>query len=157
MGIKLQRTFRAIAEQPSEPRLNRVLVDFSASSNSEVRKGFIAANTNNTFIDVLTSRVPQHELWKMYRRYRWVVSLPGNGLDCHRTWEAGYMGANVLVQKDVLPSLHKQKFITQIDPSIILNESDLPEVHVNNVSHNELVSHLQAQFVRPIEAPQARK
>ena len=157
VGIKLQRTFSAIAEQPPEPRLDRVLVDFSASSNSEVRKEFIAANSNNKFVDVLTSRVPQPELWKMYRRYRWVVSMPGNGLDCHRSWEAGYLGANVLVQKDVLPSLHKQKFITQIDPSIILNESDLPEVHIHNVSHNELVSHLQAQFVRPIEALQARK
>lgn len=156
VGIKLQRIFRAIAEQPPEPRLNRVLVDFSASLNSEVRKGFIAANTNNAFVDVLTSRVPQPDLWKMYRRYRWVVSLPGNGLDCHRTWEAGYLGANVLVQKDVLSSLHKQKFITPIDPYISLKESVFEQGVGDDCCYKGLVPELYKKFIKQIVVDQRR-
>jgi hypothetical protein len=30
---------------------------------------------------------------------RWVVSPPGNGVDCHRTWEALYLGATPVVQQ----------------------------------------------------------
>jgi hypothetical protein len=31
------------------------------------------------------------------KRYKWVCSPKGNGADCHRTWEALYMGCIPLV------------------------------------------------------------
>lgn len=154
VGIKLQATFRAIATQPSEPRLDRVLVDFATSSNSNLRKSFITANKDNCFVDILSARISQPELWKMYRRYRWVVSLPGNGLDCHRTWEAGYLGAQVLVPQSVLPDLHNQEFIKKIDPHNRLEKSDLGESGVCTFSHDGMEANLYRSFIAPIKAAQ---
>jgi len=34
--------------------------------------------------------------------HRFVISPPGNGIDCHRTWEALYMGAIPIVKRSVL-------------------------------------------------------
>lgn len=153
-GIKLQRIFRSIATEPSQPRINRALVDFSESANSEMRRAFIAANRSNDLVEIVSRRIPQLELWKMYRRYRWVVSLPGNGLDCHRTWEAGYLGASVLVARGVLPMLHDQKFITQINPDIRLKRSDLGEVGGCSSSCDQIVSDLHRRFIVPIKNAQ---
>ena len=150
MGIKLQRTFRAIAEQPPEPRLDRVLVDFSASSNSEVRKEFISANSNNKFVDVLTSRVPQPELWKMYRRYRWVVSMPGNGLDSHRSWEAVYQGAKVLVPEYLFPDLRDQEFFVRINPYEPIGRDALNVGNKKIVCPKNIANGLKKRFIDPL-------
>ncbi len=48
--------------------------------------------------------------------------MPRNELDDHRTWEAGYLGAKVLVQRDVLPDLYNQNFMVKIDPNESLTE-----------------------------------
>ena len=154
VGIKLQTTFRAMATQLAVPRLDRVLVDFATSSNENLRKSFIKANKDNCFVDILSARISQPELWKMYRRYRWVVSLPGNGLDCHRTWEAGYLGANVLVADGVLQTLHNQKFITQIDPHNRLKKSNLEGGGACSFSSDEIVSDLYRSFIAPIKVSQ---
>ena len=37
------------------------------------------------------------------RNSRFVISPPGNGLDCHRTWEALYFGAIPVVKKGTIP------------------------------------------------------
>ncbi len=148
VGIKLQTTFRAIATQPSEPRLDRVLVDFATSSNSNLRKNFITANKDNCFVDILSARISQPELWKMYRRYRWVVSLPGNGLDCHRTWEAGYLGAKVLVQRDVLPDLYNQNFMVKIDPNESLTEKIFDEYDIKFLTTQDLGNTITKNFIK---------
>ena len=150
VGIKLQNIFRTIANQPTKQRLDRVLVDFSTSSNSGQRKSFIAANKDNCLVDILSARISQPELWKMYRRYRWVVSLPGNGLDCHRTWEAGYLGAKVLVRHDVLPDLYSQKFMVKIDPSESLTEKKLDEYGTNFLTAQDLKNTITKKFIRPL-------
>lgn len=41
-----------------------------------------------------------------YSKYTFVVSTHGNGLDCHRTWEALYLGAMVITKKSSLDSLY---------------------------------------------------
>jgi len=35
-------------------------------------------------------------------RYQFVVSPPGNGIDCHRTWEALYMGSMPIILNSIL-------------------------------------------------------
>ncbi len=150
VGIKLQTKFRAIATQPSEPRLDRVLVDFATSSNSNLRKSFIKANKDNCFVDILSARISQPELWKMYRRYRWVVSLPGNGLDCHRTWEAAYLGAKVLVRQDVLPDLYNKNFMVKIDPNESLTKKIFDEYDINFLTTQDLENTITKNFIKPL-------
>ena len=59
---------------------------------------------------------------------KFVISPPGNGIDCHRTWEALYMGCIPVVIKD----------------NIYKNWSELPILQVNDYS--ELTNELLKEF-----------
>ena len=55
-------------------------------------------NLKNKFRDrenilVIDKRISSYTLHKIYRKTLFVPSPAGNGLDCHRTWEALYLGA----------------------------------------------------------------
>lgn len=69
-------------------------------------------NTNpyrNTIIDKLQSNgvqyrlennIPFEEYVTNMSRHRFVISPPGNGIDCHRTWESLYIGCIPIVIKN---------------------------------------------------------
>lgn len=42
--------------------------------------------------------LPRRELWRRMGSHRWVASVAGAGVDCHRTWEALALGCGVVVQ-----------------------------------------------------------
>jgi hypothetical protein len=48
-------------------------------------------------IHVLQTRISRENLWSnFYCGTKFIISLPGNGLDCHRTYEAAFFGAVVV-------------------------------------------------------------
>jgi hypothetical protein len=61
-------------------------------------------------------KLPRLETWKNQVEYAFVISPHGNGLDCHRTWEALILGCIPIVTKSPLDILYK----------------DLPVLIVNN-------------------------
>jgi len=56
-------------------------------------------------VDSPTGRLPLQSLWRKYGIYEFVMSLPGHGLDCHRTWEALALGATVITIHSPLDDL----------------------------------------------------
>jgi hypothetical protein len=58
-------------------------------------------------IDYQTTKISSEETWKLMSSYKFVVSPHGNGLDCHRTWEAIYLGCIPIVKSSSLDSLFK--------------------------------------------------
>lgn len=54
-----------------------------------------------------SGKLPIKELWKKYTEYRFGLSPPGNGLDCHRTWEMLFFGMIPIVKKSALDPLYK--------------------------------------------------
>ncbi len=50
--------------------------------------------------------LPRSEMWRRRGEYAFVLSPPGNGLDCHRTWEALALGHIVLAPSSSLNSLY---------------------------------------------------
>lgn len=49
-----------------------------------------------------TPRLPYGDYLSNLSKYKYAISPPGNGVDCHRTWEAYYMG--------VIPVLKRSRF-----------------------------------------------
>jgi hypothetical protein len=47
----------------------------------------------------LDKRVKREKLWEIYCQTKFVMSLPGNGVDCHRTYEAAYFGAVIVTNE----------------------------------------------------------
>jgi len=56
-------------------------------------------------VDYESKPVPRRETWDSQSRYAFVVSPHGNGLDCHRTWEALALGCIPIVKTSPLDTL----------------------------------------------------
>ena len=52
---------------------------------------------NSSRMKLLEKRISRENLWShFYCGIKFVMSLPGNGLDCHRTYEAAFFGAVIV-------------------------------------------------------------
>ena len=90
----------------SKKREIKVLAIFKESNNSRERKGL-----TSRFSSVPGSYASDKFQSPMgYKRLllksEFVISPPGNGVDCHRTWEAMYLGCNPVVLKRAWPFAH---------------------------------------------------
>jgi len=61
------------------------------------------------------NKVSIEETWINQSRYSFVISPHGNGLDCHRTWEALILGCIVIVKKSILDPLYKDLPVLIVD------------------------------------------
>jgi hypothetical protein len=73
-------------------------------------------NIDKQLIYYEPNKVRRNESWKNQTKYAFVISPHGNGLDCHRTWEALCLGCIVIVKKSNLDDLYKDL------PILIVNE-----------------------------------
>lgn len=73
------------------------------------------------------NKISRLETWKNQIHYSFVLSPHGNGLDCHRTWEAIVLGCIPIVKKSLIDTLY----------------SNLPVLIVNNWNevNEELLNH----------------
>jgi hypothetical protein len=63
-------------------------------------------------------RLPPMELYKTFTQYRFGLSPPGNGVDCHRTWEMLFFG--------MIPIIHSSPM------DVLYHKFDLPVVLVKD-------------------------
>lgn len=61
-------------------------------------------------------KIPRNETWRKQTEYAFVISPHGNGLDCHRTWEALALGCIPIVKKSPIDELYQGL------PVLIVNE-----------------------------------
>jgi hypothetical protein len=114
--------------KPTYQRKKRAFVDFqhndSMRGNLQRNKEFGEDRTQifhkllKTGLIDYSGKLPRAELWAKKGEYAFSISPPGNGLDCHRTWEDLVLGCIVIVKK------------TNIDPMF----KDLPVISVNDWS-----------------------
>lgn len=60
-------------------------------------------------------RQPRIESWRRQTEYAFVVSPHGNGLDCHRTWEALNLGCIVIVKRSQIDAIYKDLPVLIVD------------------------------------------
>jgi hypothetical protein len=80
---------------------------------------------------------------------RWVVSPPGNGVDCHRTWEALYLGAVPIVLKTPSgASLHDGLPIIQLPDLAELRAESLEEAQGTHAGNEAQLARLKMSYWR---------
>jgi hypothetical protein len=80
----------------SQNRISRIMWTFNLDTNLIVRTKAAKDLLESPISDRLGLLTPkQHR--SALTRYSFVASPPGNGLDCHRTWEAMYLGCVPIV------------------------------------------------------------
>ena len=82
-------------------------------------------------VDYQPIRVSSEETWKIMSSYKFIISPHGNGLDCHRTWEALILGCIPIVKTSGIDDLYTDL------PVLIVNQwSDVNENLLSNTIEN---------------------
>jgi hypothetical protein len=99
--------------QESKDRAHAVYCNFSLHTHpNRVNVRSILSRNNNCIFDAdRTFR----DYCEALKRYKFVASPRGNGIDCHRTWEALYMGALPIVESNFIYDSWNFLPILQID------------------------------------------
>jgi hypothetical protein len=93
--------FRRLA-RGNRPVLPRIAFGFTLGTNLEKRIPCYSALMRCDSADELPQPMNGSLYRKTVKKYMLVASPPGNGLDCHRTWEAIYMHAVPLVEDNYM-------------------------------------------------------
>lgn len=113
---------------PASSQPLRVFCDVNLSLNSDERIQAVRQLTGCKHVDFLDGKIPQQELWMRYASHPFVLSVAGNGLDCHRTWEALYLGAIVIVKRSSLDPIFDGLPVAVVDDWVeVRDESRLAE------------------------------
>jgi len=72
-------------------------------------------NINPDLIYYEQNKVKREDTWKNQSNYAFVISPHGNGLDCHRTWEALCLGCIPIVKKSGISDLFDELPVLIID------------------------------------------
>lgn len=112
--------------KPFEKRPNKVYATFQfndsytrfRNSLGEDRKTIYAKLKNNKNIYFEPKKIPRKQYWDNHSKYSFVLSPVGNGLDCHRTWEALILGCIPIVKTSPIDDVYKDL------PVIIIKDWD---------------------------------
>lgn len=84
---------------------NKGYSNFHFSLNSDDRREAIA-QISKDLVYYEPNKVTRIVTWKNMIKYKYVISPVGNGLDCHRTWEAIILGCIPIVKRSELSTLY---------------------------------------------------
>ncbi len=91
---------------PISDRPIRILSSFSVQTNLEERSRALKFSESSKEVFRLPSFTSPRKYREIVTNSAFVLSPPGNGADCHRTWEAIYLGAIPIVLKKYWPFTH---------------------------------------------------
>jgi hypothetical protein len=80
------------------PKLNRILYGFTLGTNETERLPALEALKKAPCADGLP-RMNSRKYREILSHYRFVASPAGNGIDCHRTWEAFYLRVIPIIKR----------------------------------------------------------
>jgi len=84
---------------PLESRDIELLVCFSIWTNPSERSQALLWSQKVPGVLIVNRPITPRKYRKLLLRSKYVLSPPGNGPDCHRTWEALYLGATPVVHR----------------------------------------------------------
>lgn len=121
----------------------RILSSFSIETNPKERSKALEYSKSSSDVFQMPAFTSPRKYREMLSNSAFVLSPPGNGVDCHRTWEAIYLGAIPIVLKKCWPFSH-------IDlPVLVVDDwSDIPKL-MSNSNHWDLksVDDLRSKFL----------
>ena len=72
------------------PKVNKIYCNFDPKTNP-IRRTILNELRHRTDIDFEQNNLNQEDYWRKLASYKYVISPPGNSVDCHRIWESIYL------------------------------------------------------------------
>jgi hypothetical protein len=133
-----QLTMRAIREEipPFSDRPARVYANFHLSMDTflrspeavkraRARQEALNSTRHLPFVDYQRRQIPRNEVWRKHKDYAFEMSPHGNGLDCHRTWEAILLKTVPIVKTSSLDSMYEGLPVVIVDDWSEITEENL--------------------------------
>lgn len=138
IGLNHERHYKQIIQSKRKEKNKLLMINFDTGTHNERNKIMIKAkkewsdfasfpkyNTNTkkyqskSYIEgtIRVNEAPE-DYYKNLSEYKFVLSPRGAGIDCHRTWEALYMGSIPIVLKSSIEELYEDL------PILVLNNWD---------------------------------
>jgi hypothetical protein len=112
---------------------NLLYVNCDVRSNPLKRKAIIDLMKEKGYTTIIGEKpLSQDEYWRHLASSKFVISPPGNGVDCHRIWESIYLGTIPIVERHSVLKDFKNMPILFIDDWNVINDTYL------NLKYNEM-------------------
>src|ERR1700722_11865528 len=105
----------AISKSVSKVKDKICYLNISVSTNISGRKIVYTMFKDKSFCYNPNTRLSWHDYLVDLAHSKFVLSPQGNGLDCHRTWEALYMGCIPIVKNSLLNDLYEDLPVVIVD------------------------------------------
>lgn len=100
---------------------------YCAWSNTNPERSSIISKIENSGMEYTQQIAPIEEYFINISTHRFVISPPGNGIDCHRTWEVLNVGSIPIVKKNIIYDSWEGLPILQVDDWSDINSDMLQE------------------------------
>jgi hypothetical protein len=104
--------------------ISHIYCNFTFTNTNRIQILNTISKKQIAFID---TPKPFKDYCEKMKEFLFVASPPGNGLDCHRTWEALYFGCIPIVQKHFMYDFYQELPIIQIEDWSCLDLSQYKE------------------------------
>jgi hypothetical protein len=121
-----------------ESRDINFLVCFSLHTNRAEREVALEICKSLPGVHIVNEAITPKQYRELVLRSKFVVSPPGNGPDCHRTWEALYLGSTPIVKKESWPFNHLDIPVIILDEWDDINRIQLSEPVINSVDWQKM-------------------
>lgn len=133
-NLKLFKKYSILFNKTKPKQENNILVGFNINTNLKERSEALSALSKKPNVVTIEKQNNQEEYLKTLRKYKFVASPPGNGIDCHRTWEALYLDVVPIVKKSVC-----NQFFKDLGLNIIIID-DWNEIDLRNIDQQKNTS-----------------
>ena len=119
---------RLRSRSAKQEKIPRIVASFTISTNPVERRAACLALQQSRVSDWV--RLSSRQYRETVQRYMYVASPQGNGIDCHRTWEALYLGAIPIVRRTAFVKGFQGLPVRLVDhwsEVVDLDEADLGE------------------------------
>jgi hypothetical protein len=83
------------------PKTNLCYSNFDITTNYSRRPQIFEIVKTKSFINIEYQKLSFRDYLAKLKSYKYVVSPPGNSTDCHRVWEALYLGVIPIIEENI--------------------------------------------------------
>jgi hypothetical protein len=140
---------QVITSVRDENNIKECLVYKNFDINTNYDERMLCNNITNSKGIYMSPHTSNEQYWRYISKSCFVISPPGNGIDCHRIWEALYLKTVPIVKYHEAFSQFKHLPILFIDDWNLLNVKTLEEIYRNLYSKTDFnINELDIEFWR---------
>lgn len=128
LPIEQEAILLRVKQQSSElsKRINKIYVNFLPNDRFGQRKECLR-QINPKLLSVRNDNLKRTDTWTLTTKFAFVLSPYGNGMDCHRTWEAIILGSIPIIKSNEFKVMFEDLPVLNVDKWSDINQKLLDD------------------------------